>query len=57
MMCKFAKEKGILLRVTHLVNRLALAATGSTDGTISIWDVQTQRLRQTLNHEVKTCGS
>ncbi|CDS11806.1 hypothetical protein LRAMOSA11450 [Lichtheimia ramosa] len=30
---------------------LALAATGSTDGTISIWDVQTQRLRQTLNHE------
>lgn len=36
-----------------LQNRLALAATGSTDGTISIWDVQTQRLRQTLNHEVK----
>ncbi|KAI8144765.1 quinon protein alcohol dehydrogenase-like superfamily [Fennellomyces sp. T-0311] len=31
--------------------RLNLAATGSTDGTISIWDVQTQRLRQTLSHE------
>ncbi|KAI9311348.1 WD40-repeat-containing domain protein [Dichotomocladium elegans] len=30
---------------------LALAATGSTDGSISIWDVQTQRLRQTLHHE------
>ncbi|KAI8079803.1 WD40-repeat-containing domain protein [Halteromyces radiatus] len=30
---------------------LALAATGSVDGTISIWDVQTQRLRSTLNHE------
>ncbi|KAI8343294.1 WD40-repeat-containing domain protein [Chlamydoabsidia padenii] len=30
---------------------LALAATGSVDGTISIWDVQTQRLRSTLSHE------
>ncbi|ORY92277.1 WD40-repeat-containing domain protein [Syncephalastrum racemosum] len=30
---------------------LALAATGSTDGNISIWDVQTQRLRLTLSHE------
>ncbi|ORZ22225.1 WD40-repeat-containing domain protein [Absidia repens] len=30
---------------------LTLAATGSVDGTISIWDVQTQRLRSTLNHE------
>ena len=31
---------------------LSLAATGSTDGNISIWDVQTQRLRSTLSHEV-----
>lgn len=30
---------------------LPLAATGSVDGSISIWDVQTQRLRATLNHE------
>ncbi|KAI8353221.1 quinon protein alcohol dehydrogenase-like superfamily [Blakeslea trispora] len=30
---------------------LPLAATGSVDGTISIWDVQTQRLRATLRHE------
>ncbi|KAI7907302.1 WD40-repeat-containing domain protein [Cokeromyces recurvatus] len=30
---------------------LPLAATGSVDGTISIWDVQTQRLRATLNHD------
>ncbi|KAG2219391.1 hypothetical protein INT45_010967 [Circinella minor] len=30
---------------------LSLAATGSTDGNISIWDVQTQRLRSTLSHE------
>ncbi|KAI8391766.1 quinon protein alcohol dehydrogenase-like superfamily [Radiomyces spectabilis] len=30
---------------------LPLAATGSVDGTISIWDVQTQRLRSTLRHE------
>ncbi|CEG74565.1 hypothetical protein RMATCC62417_09753 [Rhizopus microsporus] len=30
---------------------LPLAATGSVDGTISVWDVQTQRLRATLSHE------
>ncbi|KAG0747600.1 hypothetical protein G6F57_005486 [Rhizopus arrhizus] len=30
---------------------LPLAATGSVDGNISIWDVQTQRLRATLSHE------
>ncbi|KAF7725007.1 hypothetical protein EC973_000500 [Apophysomyces ossiformis] len=30
---------------------LALAATGSVDGKISVWDVQTQRLRSTLTHE------
>ncbi|CAO3646787.1 unnamed protein product [Cunninghamella echinulata] len=30
---------------------LPLAATGSVDGTISVWDVQTHRLRSTLNHE------
>lgn len=28
-----------------------MAATGSVDGSISIWDVQTQRLRATLNHD------
>ncbi|KAI8997514.1 WD40-repeat-containing domain protein [Pilobolus umbonatus] len=30
---------------------LPLAATGSVDGNISIWDVQVQRLRTTLAHE------
>ncbi|KAG0164852.1 hypothetical protein DFQ28_010369 [Apophysomyces sp. BC1034] len=30
---------------------LPLAATGSVDGKVSIWDVQTQRLRSTLAHE------
>ncbi|KAL0078121.1 WD40-repeat-containing domain protein [Phycomyces blakesleeanus] len=30
---------------------LPLAATGSVDGNISIWDVQTQRLRHTLSHD------
>lgn len=30
---------------------LPLAATGSVDGKVSIWDVQTLRLRATLNHE------
>ncbi|KAI8075181.1 quinon protein alcohol dehydrogenase-like superfamily [Gongronella butleri] len=37
---------------------LALAATGSVDGTISIWDTQTHRLRATLHHEdaiIKVC--
>ncbi|CAO3689858.1 unnamed protein product [Rhizopus stolonifer] len=30
---------------------LPLAATGSVDGNICIWDVQTQRLRATLSHD------
>ncbi|ORX48583.1 WD40 repeat-like protein [Hesseltinella vesiculosa] len=30
---------------------LPLAATGSVDGTISIWDTQTHRLRSTLQHD------
>ncbi|KAI9489995.1 WD40-repeat-containing domain protein [Zychaea mexicana] len=39
------------IETTDFCDVLGLAATGSTDGAISIWDVQTQRLRQTLSHE------
>ncbi|KAI9277314.1 WD40-repeat-containing domain protein [Phascolomyces articulosus] len=39
------------IETTDFCDVLTLAATGSTDGTISIWDVQTQRLRSTLSHE------
>lgn len=48
----------MLIRLIYLdfsnllpVCSLPLAATGSVDGTVSIWDVQTQRLRATLSHE------
>lgn len=32
-------------------DRLPLAATGSVDNTLNIWDVATMRLRQTCKHE------
>jgi WD40 repeat protein len=31
---------------------LPLAATGSVDSKVSIWDIQTHRVRHTLLHEV-----
>ncbi|KAJ1664113.1 60S ribosomal subunit assembly or modification protein [Coemansia sp. RSA 1813] len=34
-----------------LCSVLPLAATGSVDGTLSIWDISTMRLRTTLKHE------
>ncbi|KAJ1945477.1 60S ribosomal subunit assembly or modification protein, partial [Linderina macrospora] len=34
-----------------LCSVLPLAATGSVDGSLSIWDINTMRLRTTLNHD------
>jgi WD40 repeat protein len=33
---------------------LPLAATGSVDNKVSIWDIQTHRVRHTLTHEAST---
>jgi ribosome assembly protein SQT1 len=37
------------------LSSLPLAATGSVDGKVSIWDIQTHRVRHTLAHDVSNC--
>ena len=43
-------HKKILFSIIFI--SLPLAATGSVDGKLNIWDVTTMRLRQTCNHDV-----
>ncbi|KAJ1964311.1 60S ribosomal subunit assembly or modification protein [Dipsacomyces acuminosporus] len=45
------ENAGESVETVGLCSVLPLAATGSVDGSLSIWDINTLRLRTTLNHD------